>query len=91
MLRYTGATIRFSPLHLVRAMTESTGIPSDEIADRDRFVHQFKNHLAVIVGFCDVLLKELPEDDPTRVDLVEMHKAALAAVALLPDLSARMR
>jgi hypothetical protein len=72
-------------------MTESTGIPSGEIADGDRLVHEFKNYLAVIVGFCDVLLSELPDDDPKRADVLEMQKAARAAVTLLPDLSARMR
>jgi len=49
-------------------------------------LHEFKNHLSVIVGFCDLLLAELPEGDPKRADLLEMHKAGRAALALLPRL-----
>lgn len=65
-------------------MTESAGIPPD-----DPVLHEFKNHLSVIVGFCDLLLTELPEADPKRADIVEMHRAAHAALALLPRLSTR--
>jgi hypothetical protein len=57
---------------------------------RERLVHEFKNHLSVIVGFCDVLLRELPEDDEKRADVTEIQRAALAAVALLPQLPGRV-
>lgn len=53
---------------------------------RDTLVHEFKNHLSVIVGFCDVLLHTLAEDDLKRADVVEIQRAALAAVALLPQI-----
>ena len=53
--------------------------------------HQFKNYLSVIVGFCDLLLSELPEDDLRRGDIVEVHKAARAAMALMPELAKRLR
>jgi hypothetical protein len=53
-------------------------------------IHQFKNHLAIIVGFCDLLVEEIPEGDPKRADLLEIHKAGRAAMALLPELAARM-
>jgi len=52
-------------------------------------VHEFKNHLSVIVGFCDVLLRELADDDLKRADVVEIQRAALAAVALLPQIPGR--
>jgi len=68
-------------------MTESTGTPSNGIGDRDHVVHEFSNHLSVIVGFCELLLKDLPEDDPRTADIVEIHRAAQAAIALLPRLS----
>lgn len=45
----------------------------------------------MIVGFCQVLLREMPEDDPKRVDILEMRRAGNAALALLPELSTRMR
>jgi len=54
-------------------------------------MHEFKNHLAVIVGFCDLLLRDVPEDDPKRTDILEIRNAAQAAIALLPALSERMR
>jgi len=54
-------------------------------------IHEFKNHLSVIVGFCDLLLRDLPEDDPKRADILEMRKAGQTAIALLPALSERMR
>lgn len=55
----------------------------------DQLVHEFKNHLSVIVGFCDVLLRDLPEGDVKRADVVEIQRAALAVVALLPQIPAR--
>ncbi len=54
-------------------------------------VHEFKNHLAVIVGFCDLLLRNIPDGDPRRDDVLQMHKAGQDAMALLPQLTTRMR
>jgi hypothetical protein len=56
------------------------------IAADESLMHQFKNHLAVIVGFCDLLLDEIPPADQKHIDLQEMRKAAEAAMALLPRL-----
>lgn len=72
-------------------MTDSMAHPPDEKADDCPLLHQFKNHLFVVVGFCDLLLRDLPEGDPKRADILEMQKASTAAIALLPELSARMR
>ncbi|MBZ5556189.1 MAG: hypothetical protein LAO77_02825 [Acidobacteriia bacterium] len=54
-------------------------------------LHQFKNHLAIVVGFCDLLLHEIADADPKHADVAEMRKAAEAAMALLPELSRRLR
>ena len=54
-------------------------------------IHRFKNHLSIIVGFCDLLLAEAPEADARRADLAEIQKAAYAAMALMPELSKRLR
>ena len=54
-------------------------------------LHQFKNHLGIIVGFCDLLLSELPDDDPKRADLLEVQQAGRAAMALVPELAKRLR
>ncbi len=71
-------------------MAESTVKPSDEI-DGDRISHEFKNHLSVIIGFCEVLLRELPEGDPKRADVIEIDRSGHAALALLEQLIARLR
>lgn len=48
--------------------------------------HTLRNHLAIIVGFSELLLNDLPTDDPRAGDLQEIHKAANAAMRLLtPD------
>lgn len=44
--------------------------------------HTIKNHLAVIVGFCELLLADTPQDDPRHTDLQEMHRSARALMAL---------
>ena len=54
-------------------------------------LHQLKNHLSIIIGFCDLLLGDLAADDPKRVDILEMRKAGQAALDLMPDLATRMR
>jgi hypothetical protein len=65
--------------------------PADDINRHDPLLHAFQNHLSAIVGFCDLLLRELPEGDPKRADILEVYKAGHAAIDLLPQLSTRMR
>ena len=55
-------------------------------AGESRRLHNVRNHLAVIVGFCDLLLGEIPEHDRKHADILEMRKAADAAMALLEGL-----
>ena len=54
-------------------------------------LHQLKNHLAIIIGFCDLVIGDMRLDDPKRGDIQEMRKAAQAALVLLPDIASRMR
>jgi hypothetical protein len=65
--------------------------PADEINSHDPLLHAFQNHLSAIVGFCDLLLRDIPEGDPKRADILEVYKAGHAAIDLLPQLSTRMR
>jgi hypothetical protein len=44
--------------------------------------HTVKNHLAVIVGFCELLIAETPEEDPRHHDLQEVHRSARALLAV---------
>jgi hypothetical protein len=48
-----------------------------------QFEHALCNQVAIILGFCELLLDEIPQDNPMRADLEEMHKAATAAMAML--------
>lgn len=49
-------------------------------------VHAFKNHLAIVVGFSELLLSELPPDSAHRKDVLEIYKAGREALALLATL-----
>jgi hypothetical protein len=59
-------------------------------ADRDDDVlHRLKNDLAIIVGFCDLLLADCPETDVRRGDLLEIQRAAQDAIAVMPEVTKR--
>ena len=67
-------------------MATSTGT-----AEESDLIHRLKNHICIICGFCELLIAESAEDDPRRADLAEIHKAAQAAMAMMPDMADRMR
>lgn len=46
-------------------------------------VHELRNQLSVIAGFCELLLDETPEADHRRRDLLEIQKATTAALHTL--------
>jgi hypothetical protein len=56
-----------------------------------QLVHALKNHLAVIVGFSDLLIADAVEDDPRTGDLHEVQDAARQAMALMPEIAKRLR
>ena len=62
-----------------------------EIGPDSPELHQLKNHLAIIVGFCDLLLGDMTDNDPKRADIQEMRKAGQAALDMLPQIAERMR
>lgn len=64
-------------------------LPNDML--EPQVIHQLKNHLSIIVGFCDLVLADMPPEDPKRADIEEMKKAGRAALDLLADPSARSR
>ena len=51
-------------------------------------VHRLKNQLAIILGFCELLLSELAHDDPRRADVLRIQEAGKSALAELPPLPA---
>jgi hypothetical protein len=56
------------------------------MTDQDKSRHDFKNQLAIVLGFSEILIAEAAEDDPRRADFREIHKAAAAALDLLAHL-----
>ena len=54
-----------------------------EMTPNTDFEHAIKNCLAIIVGYTSLLLQELPATDSRRADLIEIDKAAAAALALV--------
>ena len=50
-----------------------------------KFVHDMKNLIGIVIGFSNLLLDELPPDDPKRPDLAEILNAGESAIALLSD------
>jgi hypothetical protein len=51
--------------------------------ERETIVHDLKNQLAIIVGFADCLLADVPAADPRFPDVEEIRAAAERAGALL--------
>ena len=50
-------------------------------------VHRLKNKLAIILGFCELLLEDAP-DDQRKGDLLQIQTAAQNALGQLPPLPA---
>lgn len=67
-----------------RSRGSDSGAPSPRTLDI-KTEHTLKNHLAIILGFCELLLGETPAVDPRHADLLEMHRAAKAVMAMFPD------
>ncbi len=63
----------------------------DQKSPGETIVHQLRNYLSILIGFCDLLLHELSEDDPKYADTLEMKKAAVSAMELVPELSRRLQ
>ena len=49
----------------------------------ERWLHELKNQLGVVLGFSELLLEELEAGDPRRADIEEIHTAAARAMALV--------
>jgi signal transduction histidine kinase len=56
------------------------------MTDDETIRHDFKNQLAIIRGFSEILLGEARADDPRRRDFQEIYKASVTALALLDRL-----
>ncbi len=61
----------------------------DDGEREDAALHELNNQLTVILGFSDLLLEDLPENDPRYGDLLEIRNAAQAALEIAPTLRRR--
>jgi hypothetical protein len=59
------------------------------MTDDEKSRHDFKNQLAIICGFSEILIAEAAPGDPRRQDLEEIHKAAVTALELLAHMYPR--
>jgi PAS domain S-box-containing protein len=53
--------------------------------------HDFNNLLTAILGYCNLMLDDIPPEDPLRADLEEIHSAGERAAALTRQLLAFSR
>ena len=60
---------------------------SDKQPPSDRWIHDMKNCLGIVMGFADLLLDEMPPDDTRREDIQEIANAARRAVQLMLQVS----
>ena len=63
--------------------------PDRTAAEDEKSRHDFKNQLAIICGFAEILLADTVDGDPRRRDLEEIHTAAVTALDLLARLYPR--
>jgi two-component system cell cycle sensor histidine kinase/response regulator CckA len=59
----------------------ATGEPDGGLATRE-LVHEFRNLLAVIVNYCELIAEETSDPEAVRTDLNEIRTAAERALAL---------
>jgi hypothetical protein len=50
-------------------------------------VHRIKNQLSIIMGFCDLLLGNMADDDPRRPDVIQIQTAGRSALNELPPIA----
>jgi hypothetical protein len=51
-------------------------------------VHRLKNQLAIIMGFCELLLSDMSADSKHRADVIQIQTAGRSALSELPPLGA---
>lgn len=51
-------------------------------------IHRLKNQLAIILGFCELLLEDTPAGEQRHTDLLQIQTAANNALGELPPLPA---
>lgn len=49
----------------------------------EEFEHTLRNQIAIVIGYCELLLGTLEANNPAREDIAEMEKAARTAMTML--------
>jgi signal transduction histidine kinase len=57
----------------------------------DRIAHDLNNLLGIVLGFTDMVIDDLPPDDPRHDDLLEIRKATQTAISLIERFRAATR
>jgi hypothetical protein len=47
--------------------------------------HGLRNQFGVILGYCEAIVHDLAPGEPARADVLEIQKAAAAALQLIAD------
>jgi signal transduction histidine kinase len=58
-----------------------------DVSDRKHMAHDFSNAITAITGYSDLLLHDVPPDDPRHAALEQIKRAAESAVALTRQLA----
>jgi hypothetical protein len=65
------------------AHNRRTVVPANQITLTPEHLHALSNHLAVILGFVELLLADTPEGTQPHADLLEIRTAALEAARMI--------
>lgn len=55
--------------------------PAPRVIDAET-EHTIKNHLAVITGYCDLLIADMPVEDRNYAPLLEINRSVRALIAI---------
>jgi len=58
-------------------------VPLEQSQTPHRLGHDLSNQLSIILGFTELLLAGMADDDPRKADLLEIDKAAQTAMQLV--------
>lgn len=60
---------------------------ADPFVPEPEKIHRLRNYMAVMISFAELVLLDTPDGDPRRADLLEIRKAAQAAMTLLSEIA----
>lgn len=70
-----------------REQQEASPVTGHHDGQEPEVLHCLKNHLAIVLGYCDLLLEDFPANDPRHSDLVALRQTAQDAMSMTPQLA----